>query len=149
MHEIAKTATSNELLRLFLIQILFFSVPQIPSAPRNRNNRFEVRIKRGALRNSSNWAASLDHTDQDDNDGQQQQQVNEAAHRVRTHHPESPQYEQNYSDSPKHCETRFLGRNVDRLIGLPKSSRTSCCSVGPPCARQNQAKTLDSLPRFP
>jgi hypothetical protein len=149
MHEIAKAAISNELLRLFLIQVLFFSVPQIPSAPRNRINRFEARHGAAYLRNSSNWAASLDHADQDDNDGQQQQQVNEAAQRVRTHHTESPQYEQNYRDSPKHCETRFLGRYVDRLIWIAKSLRPSCWSLGPPRARQNQAKTLDSQPRFP
>jgi len=115
MHAIANAATSTELPNTFFIQIPLFLMLKVPKAPRNRNNRFEVRRERGALRNSSNWTASLDHADQDDNDGQQQQQVNEAAQRVRTHHTESPQYEQNYGDRPKHCETRFLGRYVDRL----------------------------------
>jgi hypothetical protein len=67
---------------------------------------------------SSDWAAPLDHADQDDYDRQHEEQVNEAPQRVRTHHTESPQYEQNYRDCPEHCETRFLGRFLAAEVDL-------------------------------
>src|SRR5262245_52409301 len=44
----------------------------------------------------------LNNPDQHRNDGQDQQNVNEAAKRVRTHHSQQPQNQQQNKDRPKH-----------------------------------------------
>ena len=46
--------------------------------------------------------SALDHADQHHRDRQDQQDVDEAAQRVRTHHAQQPQHEQQHEDRPQH-----------------------------------------------
>ena len=45
---------------------------------------------------------TLDDPHQHGDDGDNQEQVNEATHRVGAHHPEQPQDEEDYKDRPEH-----------------------------------------------
>ena len=49
-----------------------------------------------------NWAAALDHTNQDHHDRQNQQDVYESTQRVRADHSQSPQDQQQNGNRPKH-----------------------------------------------
>src|SRR5215475_2127051 len=49
----------------------------------------------------SDGATSLDHPDQNDDDGQNQQNVHEAAQGIRGDQPEQPENEQDDGDGPK------------------------------------------------
>jgi hypothetical protein len=61
-------------------------------------------LEAAAQADSHNWAASLDHPDQEYDDCQHEQKVDESAQRVGTHHPEGPQNQENYRDCPKHVD---------------------------------------------
>ena len=50
----------------------------------------------------NNWAAALDHTNQDHYDRQNQQDVYESTQRVRADHSQSPQDQKQNGNRPKH-----------------------------------------------
>jgi hypothetical protein len=58
----------------------------------------------------SNGALTIDDSEQDNHDGNHQQNVNEAAHGVRSDQPQQPQDEHYYSNGIEHDVDSFMLR---------------------------------------
>src|ERR1019366_4506765 len=75
--------------------------------------RFPGRLGRGlkyliGCAGSENGPSALNDTDENDDDCDDEQDVDEAAHRVRRHHAEKPQDEKNDEDGPEHVSSSLL-----------------------------------------
>src|SRR5262245_27880508 len=77
------------------------------------------------------WTSALDHTDEHHRDRQNQQDVNEPAQGVGTHHSEQPQDKEQHEDRPQHgTSSALLVWQTGCQRHSSPSARVSTCTHG-------------------